>query len=60
MRSRLLTFETILRGPGSPGAAFKLSENALVERLEGLPDWSRLEYDDTAGLRVVLRRDLTG
>ena len=53
-----MTFETILRGPGSPGAAFKLSENALVERLEGLPDWSRLEYDDTAGLRVVLRRDL--
>ncbi len=53
-----MTFETILRGPGSPGAAFKLSENALVERLEGLPNWSRLEYDDTAGLRVVLRRDL--
>lgn len=53
-----LSFETILRGPGSPGAAFKLSENALVERLEGLPNWSRLEYDDTAGLRVVLRCDL--
>lgn len=55
-----LSFETIMRGPGSPGATFKLSENALVERLEGLPDWSRLEYDDTAGLRLVLRRELQG
>lgn len=55
---RTLSFETILHGEGSPGAAFKLSENALVERLEGLPPWSQLEYDDTAGLRLILRHEL--
>jgi Protein of unknown function (DUF4007) len=32
-----LSFETILHGLGSPGGAFKLSENALAERLERLP-----------------------
>jgi len=56
-----LSFESILHGIGSPGGAFKLSENALVERLERLPEWAHLTYDDTAGRRLVLRRDsLTG
>jgi hypothetical protein len=50
-----LSFERILYGPGSPGAAFKLSEVALVSLLEGLPSWTGLRYDETAGLRVVLR-----
>jgi hypothetical protein len=50
-----LSFESILHGSGSPGAAFKLSENALAERLEALPPWSHLTYDDTAGMRLVLR-----
>jgi len=50
-----LSFESILHGPGSPGAAFKLSENALAERLESLPRWSHLSYDETAGMRVVMR-----
>ena len=50
-----LPFERILHSEGSPGAAFKLSENALVERLERLPGWSGLVYDDTAGMRNVLR-----
>jgi hypothetical protein len=52
-----LSFETILHGPGSPGAAFKLSENALAERLEALPSWSHLQYDETAGMRQVLRHE---
>jgi hypothetical protein len=51
------SFETLLHGPGSPGGAFKLSENALSERLERLPEWTGLTYDDTAGMRIVLRRE---
>jgi hypothetical protein len=54
---RTLSFEAIHFGPGSPGSAFKLSENALAERLEGLPTWSGLTYDETAGTRVVLRQE---
>lgn len=52
---RTLSFEAIFVGPGSPGQAFKLSESALAERLESLPAWSDLSYDETAGTRVVLR-----
>lgn len=54
-----LSFERILYGAGSPGGAFRLSENALAERLERLPDWVGLDYDETSGLRVVLRRGHT-
>jgi hypothetical protein len=52
---RTLSFERILYGPGSPGAAFKLSEPALVALLEKLPAWTEMRYDETAGLREVLR-----
>ncbi len=54
---RTVSFEQLLHGPGSPGAAFKLSENALALRLERLPAWSGLSFDDTAGVRVILRSD---
>jgi hypothetical protein len=50
-----LSFDTILHDPGSPGGAFKLSENALAERLERLPGWTGLTFSDTAGTRNVLR-----
>lgn len=50
-----LSFERILYGPGSPGAAFQLSEPALTELLESLPRWTGLRYDETAGLRMLLR-----
>ena len=57
---RTLSFETILHGRGSPGAAFKLSENALTDRLERLPGWTGLRFDDTAGMRQLLKtHDLT-
>lgn len=52
---RTLSFESILYGGGSPGAAFKLSENALSAYLEELPRWCALTYDETAGRRLVLR-----
>ena len=51
-----LSFEDIMYGTGSPGAAFRLSDNALAERLEGLSAWTGLVYDDTAGRRIVLQR----
>ncbi len=48
-------FETLLHGKGSPGAVFKLTENALAERLERLPTACGLRFDDTAGMRQLLR-----
>jgi hypothetical protein len=56
-QQQTLSFESVLHGAGSPGGAFKLTENVLAERLEGLPGWARLTYDDTAGRRLILRRD---
>lgn len=50
-----LSFEQLLHGPGSPGAAFKLSDNALALRLEALPPSAGLIFDETAGVRVLLR-----
>lgn len=52
-----LSFERLLYGPSSPGAAFKLSEPALAALLESLPAWTSLEYDETGGLRLLLRRE---
>ncbi len=50
------SFESLLYGPGSPGAAFKLSESALAERLEQLPGDLGLQFDETAGMRSLLGR----
>jgi hypothetical protein len=57
---RTLSFETLLHGAGCPGGAFQLSENALSERIEHLPEWTDLVYDDTAGMRTVRRRETSG
>jgi hypothetical protein len=51
-----LPFETVLHGLGSPGGAFQLSESALADRLERLPSWAGMSYDDTAGMRQLLRQ----
>jgi hypothetical protein len=50
-----LGFERILHGQGSPGGAFQLSEPALVELLENLPKASGMRYDESAGMRRVVR-----
>lgn len=55
-QQQTLSLESLLHGRGSPGAAFKLSENALVERLEALPIWTSMRFDDTAGMRQLLRQ----
>ena len=50
-----LSFDQIAHGLGSPGAVFKLRENKLAERLERLPSWSGITFDETAGMRQLLR-----
>lgn len=50
-----LSFESLLLGAGSIGRVFAINENALYSRLEELPRWSGINYDDTAGMRVVYR-----
>ena len=52
-----LRFEDIAFGAGSPGQIFKLTENAIVDRLHRLPSMTRdaIRYDDTAGLRQAIR-----
>lgn len=50
-----LSFETLMHAIGSPGGVFKLTENALVERLETLPELAQLNYSETAGRRGVFR-----
>jgi hypothetical protein len=50
-----LNVERLLYEPSSPGAAFKLTDKALVAMLEQLPKESGMRYDETAGLRVLMR-----
>jgi len=49
-----MSFETVLHGEASPGAAFRLSESALSDLLERLPSESGVSFDETAGLRQLL------
>jgi hypothetical protein len=53
-----LAFSDVAYGFASPGAAFKLDENSLAERLEHLEHATdgRLAYTETAGLKQVYRR----
>ena len=46
-------FETIAYTPGSPGCAFQLSERELVHRLSQIPEFLGIQYDETAGRRMV-------
>lgn len=52
-----LRFDEVAYGAGSPGQIFKLSENALVDRLHNLGGLTgnRIRYDDTSGLRQIIR-----
>ena len=52
----VVPLEALLYGPGSVGMCFRLSEAALVRRLEALPVASGLQYDETAGMRMLLGR----
>lgn len=52
---KTLEVSSLFHGPGSLGGAFKLSENALIERLVNLPQWCGMSYDETAGLKQLLK-----
>ncbi|MGV3553950.1 MAG: DUF4007 family protein [Croceibacterium sp.] len=53
-----LSVETIAHEPGSPGRAFLLDEESLVERLERIADMTAgaIAWDEGAGLRQVSAR----
>ncbi len=55
--SGTLRFDEIAFSAGGPGQVFKLTENAIVDRLHALAQLTRnsIRYDDTSGLRQVLR-----
>lgn len=51
----------VLFGVGSPGQAFKLDENALMEKMEAVQTMTNgaIDLDDTAGLKqLYLRREV--
>jgi hypothetical protein len=51
-----LPFEWVAYGEGSPGAAFKVTENELAVRIsKGLAAWG-IAFDETAGMRQLIRR----
>ena len=51
-----LTFDRVLYGTGSIGSAFQLSDTGLATHLEALPAWAGFDYDETGGLRLLIRR----
>lgn len=56
---RTVALHDALYGVGSPGLAFKLSENALVELVEAVQALTggAIELDDTAGLKQLYLRE---
>jgi hypothetical protein len=52
---RTLTFERVLYGPGSPGGVFQLSEVGLAELLVRLPKAAGIVFDESAGMRRLVR-----
>lgn len=53
-----LNVQKCLYGEGSPGQAFKLDENSLIEYVEDLEDHTggAMMIDETAGLKQIYRR----
>lgn len=56
-QSEALRFDEVAYSAGSPGQVFKLTENALVDRLHQLGPitGNKVRYDDTGGLKQVFR-----
>lgn len=54
--SRVLSVESLLHDPGSPGRVFLLDEDALLERLGQIDQLSRgkIAWSETAGLRQII------
>jgi hypothetical protein len=53
---RTLSFERVMYGAGSPGGAFQLSEAGMAELLSRLPRKARLTFDESAGMRRLVRQ----
>lgn len=53
-----MTVQECLYGPGSPGQAFKLDENSVVDYVEDLGRLThgKMMLDETAGLKQIFRR----
>ena len=53
-----MTVQDCLYGPGSPGQAFKLDENSIIDYVEILEDMTRgaVGIDETAGFKQIYRR----
>lgn len=53
-----MSVQECLYGPSSPGQAFKLDENSLIEYVEEMEDETRgaVLLDETAGLKQIYRR----
>ena len=53
-----MSVQECLYGPGSPGQAFKLDENSLIEYLEELEKDTKdgIVLDETAGLKQIYRK----
>ncbi len=56
-QSNTLRFDQIAFAAGSPGTIFKLSENAVIDRLHRIASDSEgsVRFDETSGLRQLLR-----
>ena len=55
-----LSFDRIMFGPGSPGGAFQLTEADLEVRLSQLPSHYGFEFDQSAGMRRLVRIQVGG
>lgn len=55
--SETIAFQRIAYAPGGPGQVFKLSENACVDYLDSVGNFTggKVSYDATAGLRQLIR-----
>ncbi|MGI9064887.1 MAG: DUF4007 family protein [Pyrinomonadaceae bacterium] len=55
--ARSIAFEKIAYDPGSPGRIFKLDEDSIAARLEGIGELTggAFTYDETAGLKQVYK-----
>jgi Protein of unknown function (DUF4007) len=56
-QTKSIAFEKIAYDPGSPGRIFKLDEDSLASRLEGIGQITNgaFAYDETAGLKQVYK-----
>ena len=53
-----IPFDDVCSAPASPGRVFRLTENALMDRLTALVRWlPAVQFDETAGIRQLLIRD---